>query len=771
MPAAVIGRERELDALSAAAMETAEGRGCVVFLAGPTGSGKTDLLNATAARVEAANPEADVVQAYCFEATPTNPLGPFSEILGTLANVEHRGDRARRVLELVGQVAPPLLAFIPGVGPIAGAGAKAASDVGARIFGEKHDVQQAQHTFEVVAALRRIASDRPLVLVLGNAHWLDPQSREVVERLANGAEEHALAVVLAYDSEEVGVDHPLRSLRGRLRGRTCVREVSLENLTAAAVEEVLGSRYGASPATRLGVWLHDRTQGNPRFLEDYLAMLEEQGVLREIDGAWSLDGSIDGAPGSWRLRGRLADAPTPNTLVELVEPRLTELDDEQRTLLRKAALQGPRFLTFVLARLVKQDEDGVLDRLKAIEDRRMIEFEDLDDWWSNLSDRVSFDPAVLQELLYSREVRTRREGRDGHRKVAEALEELLGDTVPRPRHALLEIARHYELAGERAKAAELLVEVAESTFAEGADRETAHHAGKALELLGEAGVRDGSVERERLFARAALLLLLGGEPSWRADTGGGERLFALAEDAVRAAEACGDAQLRANARFAAAQLELAYHGLEAGVAAYREALVVAREADDAVAEFAILQRLGHQLDSVDLREGTKVLQEAREVLTSGRLADRLDAAALELEQGRLDSTLGVASFDLGEYGDAGRLLENATRILSTTRLDDDYAWALCFRGQLLTMLGRWDEAEDTLREAIAVFGDDRRALGSRGYFRSLLGRVRVERDPQQLDVARQELEAGRRETHEAGYVSVEPLVDVYWAELPARRGD
>ena len=241
-------------------------------------------------------------------------------------------------------------------------------------------------------------------------------------------------------------------------------------------------------------------------------------------------------------------------------------------------------------------------------------------------------------------------------------------------------------------------------------------------------------------------------------------------DAERAAEACGDAQLHANARFARAQLELAYGGLDAGVAGYREALALAHKAGDAVAEFAILQRLGHQLDSVDLRQGAEVLHEAHKLLASGRLAERLDPDALELEQGRLDSTLGVASFDLGKYGEASRLLESATRILSKTRLDDDYAWALCFLGQLRTALGLWDEAEEALREAIDVLGDDRRALGSRGYFRSLLGRVGVERDPQHLDVARRELEAGRRETHEAKYVSVEPLVDVYWAELLLAEG-
>ena len=51
VPAAVIGRERELDALSAAATDAAAGRGRVVFLAGPTGSGKSALLKASTARI------------------------------------------------------------------------------------------------------------------------------------------------------------------------------------------------------------------------------------------------------------------------------------------------------------------------------------------------------------------------------------------------------------------------------------------------------------------------------------------------------------------------------------------------------------------------------------------------------------------------------------------------------------------------------------------------------------------------------------------------
>ena len=771
VPAAVIGRERELDALSAAATDAAAGRGCVVFLAGPTGSGKSELLKASADRIAESGTEVELVRAACLRSGSGVPLGACLRLLAALGDESTRGDQARKIVQLIGQVAPTLLGLVPGIGTIAGVAVKTASDIGASALGD-HKEKQGDHVDDVVATLRRIAADRPLLLVIDEAHWIDEPSAEVVAALAEDLDRHAIAVVLSYDPEAVDDTHALTLLRSEISGKACTRDLPLAELDAAAVDDLLVARYGELPAQRLGAWLHDKTRGNLRFLEQYLLTLEEQGLLREADGRWKLDGSIEGELGSWRLRGRLATVQAPDTLLETLKPRLGLLDTEEQELLKRGAFQGPRFLSLVLARMLGRDESEVSSRLEPIQERRLITFEDVDDWWGDRSDLVAFDPAVLQELVYSRAAISPRKRREGHRQVAEAFEELVRDVRPRPRQALLEIARHYDEAREPVRAAALFVEVAESTFAQGADRETALHARSALDLLGAEGVRDGNPDTERLFARAALLLLLGGEASWRAATVSSERLFALATEAEQAAEACGDAQLRAGATFASAQLTLAYGGggLEAAVEAYAEAVEVAREVGDAVTEFAALLKLGHHRGSLDLHEGAAALEEASELLASGRLAERLDPDALTLERGHLDSARGVAQFDLGAYGEAGRLLDNAVGILSATRLDDDYGWALCFRGQLQTSLGLWDEAEQSLRDAIAVFEEEHHSLGARGYFRALLGRVGIEREPPQLDIARRELEAGRREAQEAGYGSLQPLLDAYWAELLIAEG-
>ena len=54
--AAPIGREREFEALLAAARDAAAGRGSIVFLAGATGSGKSFLLKALVMRSRPTGP-------------------------------------------------------------------------------------------------------------------------------------------------------------------------------------------------------------------------------------------------------------------------------------------------------------------------------------------------------------------------------------------------------------------------------------------------------------------------------------------------------------------------------------------------------------------------------------------------------------------------------------------------------------------------------------------------------------------------------------------
>lgn len=777
--AAPIAREREYEALLFAADQAVARKGAIVLLAGATGSGKSLLLRALvdALAEENGQERLEVVSVRCYETSAGNPLGPFGEILRALTSRERRADRAKRILDLVGRVTPPLVELIPVIGKLAAVGIKAAADTGVYALGGDHQSQQAELAADVARALQRVAADIPLVVILDDAQWIDAPSTEVIARLADHAEHVGLLVVVAYDDDLVDDRHPLARLRSRLVGRHSVRRIVLDDFGREAIEAILRDRYGDLPDPRLAEWLLDRTEGSPLFLEQYLITLENQHVLQRIDDGWSVDGTIGGRPGDWQLSGGLAKVQTPATLLEFLRPRVADLEDEDRSLLEHGAIQGRRFLSKVLVTLLGRDEDEILAHLGRLEERwHMIVAEQGEDWWSDRSTLYAFDPGVLQELLYGRYARSAYERRKRHRAVASALETLIADDDPQPRHALLEIARHYENAGDLAAAAGRLVDVADSTFAEGADRETAAHAERAIVLV--RALLDGDMadatrlKVQRLLARAIVLVVLAGEGRFAEPFGdGGDRLIELVEEGKQAADFVGDAALRANTRYASAVVLIGHRGLREGIAEYREALALARDGGDVLGEFAVLVRLGHQLNSVSLQEGWDVLQDAHALLRGGSLADHVDERTIARETASLETMIGVAAYDLGRFGEAHERLVRSVEALRKARRRDETAWALSFLGQLYTAIGLFEAAEATLREGVALFADDTGPNGLRGYLRALLGRLHLQWAPPRLVEARKDVRAGREEaTASGGYRSVSTLVDASWAEVLIAEG-
>jgi tetratricopeptide (TPR) repeat protein len=742
----------------------------VVFLSGSRGSGKSSLIESliSAVALERRKPDIIPVSVPCYERGRDDPLGPFWEILAALADRSRWGDRAKRVLELIEKIAPDLISLIPVVGSVAAITTKATAGAVGAVVGRDHAEQQVEHRGDVVRVLRHVADDVPLLLVIDDAHWIDDASMQVIAMLAAGVAGKCFLLVVAYDADLVDDLHPLVQARTDLQlSAQDVVSIDLRPLELAEVEAVLRARYGAAPSANLAEWLLDLTNGSPVFLDQYLANLELRAILREGEQGWELDGAIEGKPGRWEVSGGLATMHTPGALAQLLRTRVAGLEKGDQALLEQGAFQGRRFLTTVVARVLKGDESEVDGRLFDLgESGHMIRPEKTDGWWRKRSTQYAFDPALYETLLYDRFEERESERLKRHRLIAEALEELVAAERSPPRHVLLEIERQYEKAEEPVSAGRLLVRIADSTLREGADRETVATAERAVELL-RTSLDDGTVDdddraqAEELLSRAIVLLLLGGDAGWRASSSdyGLDRLLALADEAE---ELAGSDGLRANARFAKARVLTAFGELHQAVSTYEQALDLA---DEPVTRFAILINLGHHQASEDLERGWDRLEEAHGLIVDGALAETLGQSALAFETAQLESRLGAAAFDLGRYGEALAFLLRCTAALRVQGHRDEAAKATTFLGQLYTAIGKYEEAEEVLKEAIDSYEEEGESLSTRGYLRALLGRLYVKCEPPRLSEAREELAAGREETLDSGRHSTLPLASTYWAEL------
>ncbi|MFD8307599.1 AAA family ATPase [Streptomyces sp. NPDC059690] len=121
-----------------------------------------------------------------------------------------------------------------------------------------------------LAALRA-----PMVLVLDDAHWADPESLRWLAAFAPRAEQLPLLIVVAYRPDELP-EHA-ESFRG-LPGRAGTRPLDLEPLSAAAVARLVRETLGARPDDTFCRECWAVTTGNPFETVELLAKVRERGL-------------------------------------------------------------------------------------------------------------------------------------------------------------------------------------------------------------------------------------------------------------------------------------------------------------------------------------------------------------------------------------------------------------------------------------------------------------------------------------------------------------
>ena len=485
-PGLVVGRDADLRRLEEALRRALAGHRAMVFVTGEPGMGKTTLIERFGAGLRG---RADVwfTQGQCIEQYGAGePYLPMLEATQRLART--MGDS--RLIDVLRRHAPTWAAQLPSL--LTPPERQALQD-------ELRGTTQARMLREMAAALEWLTTERALVICLEDLQWSDHATLALVAALARRPERARLLVVATYRSADApGAPASLREVVEELAVHGLCEVLPLSPLTVEDLQEHLRRRFGREPQLpALAAAVYGRTEGNPLFAVTVISDLVTQGAFRRRGAGWDLGDAA-----------RAVRQTVPETVRQLIERQVTRLDRVDQQLLEAASAAGVEFsIPGVAAALAAQpmEVEGrcaeLVRRGHFLTGREPVSTPD-----GSLSARFAFRHALYQDVLYSRVAPTRRV--ELHRAIGVQLERAHGD---RAGEIAAELATHFDLGGDAARAVRYLQHAGRSALANSAHHEAIHHFTRALELLPRPENR-ASTERE-----VALLLGLG--PAWMAARG------------------------------------------------------------------------------------------------------------------------------------------------------------------------------------------------------------------------------------------------------------
>ena len=339
------GRQGELGALVGSVEMTIAGEGQVITVIGDAGAGKSRLLFELRRQID--RDRIALVEGRCQSYGARVPYLPLIQCCRALLRVrdaDSAEDQRRQVRDGVRALDRELEGFLPIFFELLSIARDGPAPDHAHARPARHAVQEA------LAALFSLASRRrPLLMLLEDWHWVDDASHEVVRQLADLCPSYPLMVVTTY-RPEVRIDW------GSLRH---VRATHLTSLGPVSAGQIMRSVLRADRvAEPLAARLHERSGGNPFFLEEVCHKLLEEGAVRVDDGEARVAGSMDGLQ-------------LPESVQAVIRTRLDRLERDARDLLRRASVIGLEFTSSVLAAVADVDLD-VERALAALKERGLI---------------------------------------------------------------------------------------------------------------------------------------------------------------------------------------------------------------------------------------------------------------------------------------------------------------------------------------------------------------------------------------------------------------
>jgi predicted ATPase/class 3 adenylate cyclase len=799
-----VGRHNELDLAVRMLEESIAGQMRVLLIEGDSGVGKTALLNEIGNRWVDRGLVGLMSSGQSIE--QQTPYLAWREIFASYFDLESlerptQAEQRHHVEQRLAEIAPHLSERAALLNDLLNLGIPE-NDL-TRSFSEEPRLRQASLNALLIDLLAIWAAERPLVIALDDAQWLDPLSWKLAQRVARSLEDSRLLLLIVHQPlKEPADDHPYLALRSMEQ----TEQLTLAPLGATEIASIAAGRLGVrSIPQHLASLVEQSAAGNPFIAEELVLGLLESGAIGIENGVCV-------------QRQQLNTLQLPDTVQGLVLSRLDRLPAREQLTIKIASVIG-RFFGYPTLRAIHPSSENERQVSDALDELVRDDLLQTLQSYSTLRSH-SFKQTITREVAYSLLLHAHR--RDLHERVARWYEqEHLDDRSDL--YGLL--VYHWGQAGNSERELHYAILAGRKFAAEYANDSALAFINRALELTTRP-----QEQRELLWLRMQINNRLGERDAQREDLQQLERLAEAMNDhrsqaqslnawadlycetsefqsaiqsllqARRIAEEINDRAIIARSLTIWGQvLELQGH-FQSARGYYEQALELYRALDYPRGEATNLSRLGnicyylsdhlaaYQFDQQALAIRRTIGDrsgEANSLSALGQSAMRLGrfSEALEHQQEAIRvarsigdksseaycvSTLGETHFAQGDYAAAQEYLEQAIRLCRAVGDRRREANVLNTLGMVYRDVGNYEQARHNFEQALAL----QKAIGEQsfitytllnlGYVLAIAGQV------DEAAICYQEALAIARASH---FLDGEGFALAYQAALDAQQGD
>ncbi|MFT5784216.1 MAG: tetratricopeptide (TPR) repeat protein, partial [Candidatus Krumholzibacteriia bacterium] len=334
------GRSTEFEILTKRYRQSLAGAGQFVSVVGEAGLGKSRFLHEFKASINVN--DVTILTGSCQSFSDQIAYFPFTDLLRSILGLpkgQVNAEHLRSAHLQLGELDTDLLDYFPFL-----LQALSIESEDYSLPSELRKESLRATISEAVASLIMCqTAKRPMVLLFEDWHWVDAASADVLDQLVRFSPSHAILILLTHRP----------SMRIELNDHAHHTVIQLRPLDLEESSAILHTLLGTEEvSTELTALIHERTGGNPFFLEEICQSLLEQRALEPNDKR-----SVDLSGGE--------DFKIPDTVQGVIRARLDRMNTDDREVLCFASVIGRDFDQDILNRVYNGDAiiDESLERL------------------------------------------------------------------------------------------------------------------------------------------------------------------------------------------------------------------------------------------------------------------------------------------------------------------------------------------------------------------------------------------------------------------------